>query len=949
MSLLFPLATLALIALLAMPVVAIAAFRRAGRLERKLDDLQQQVDAITGTGGVAAAPDAAPAPPPDDAVPEVAVESDGDAATDSPSESPAEPVPDDDAAPSTPPGQAGDDVGDEVERAARAASAAPPPRRRTAAGSAQQGLEQSLTSRWLVWLGGLAIALGGGFLVKYSIDEGLLSPTVRVLLAAAVGVALIVAGEVLRRRPIERALSALQPSQVPPALTAGGLATLFASIYAAYSLYDLVAPLPAFALLAAVAGLAVALALLQGPLIAVLGLLGGYVTPILVSTGDPQAALLFPYLFLLTAATLLLVRYLACWWLGAFALAGAVLWATLWLSSFWVPGDVYVLGPYLLALSAMFMWAWWKVPVAAWAGDDGDETPAQPDPRSGELLVWIATLLFGLLLLALVRIDGYSTVALLFAGLAMAGLLGVGRRQQAFDGFAVVAAAMALVLILIWELPGLVSLRPPMFVLDGQAVGAGIGAAIPPELRPLLITAVLFAALIGGGAYAGLWGAVRPVLWAGVSAATPVLLLAMVYWRVMRFETDLAWAAVALALAAIMLAAAARVARHRDGAGMRLSLAVYAAGVVAGLSLAATMSLENAWLTVALAVQVPALAWIERRLDDDGLRPVAGLLTVAVVARLVVNHQLLDYPLDSTPGVNWLLYGYGIPALAFWLAARTYRQRRDDLLVNLLEAATLTFFVLLLSLELRHLMVGSLDGRPYSLTEQSLQSLVWLVLALVLYGRHGHGGRLAGRWGWRVLGTLAAAQILLLQCGLANPLHTGQPVGDWPIANVLLLAYALPAVLFAVAAYLAYRRGDRAVLIASGAGAMVLAFVWLSLSVRHAFHGRLLAYGPTSDAEWYSYSLAWLLFAGVLLAVGLWRKAQVLRYASLALVLISVAKVFLFDMSALTGVYRALSFMGLGLALVGVGWLYRRFVFAPAPAAGAEGEATDATSQSKIS
>ena len=59
------------------------------------------------------------------------------------------------------------------------------------------------------------------------------------------------------------------------------------------------------------------------------------------------------------------------------------------------------------------------------------------------------------------------------------------------------------------------------------------------------------------------------------------------------------------------------------------------------------------------------------------------------------------------------------------------------------------------------------------------------------------------------------------------------------------------------------------------------------------------------------------------------RRSAALRYASLALVMLTVAKLFLFDMSALAGLWRVASFLGLGLSLVGIGWLYQRFVFPP--------------------
>ncbi len=98
-------------------------------------------------------------------------------------------------------------------------------------------------------------------------------------------------------------------------------------------------------------------------------------------------------------------------------------------------------------------------------------------------------------------------------------------------------------------------------------------------------------------------------------------------------------------------------------------------------------------------------------------------------------------------------------------------------------------------------------------------------------------------------------------------------------------------------------------------------------SVRHAFHGTNLAIGRASDAEWYAYSAAWLVYGGILLVLGIWRGHAVLRYASLALVWLAVGKVFVFDMGTLAGIYRALSFLGLGAVLIAVGFFYQRFVF----------------------
>ena len=87
---------------------------------------------------------------------------------------------------------------------------------------------------------------------------------------------------------------------------------------------------------------------------------------------------------------------------------------------------------------------------------------------------------------------------------------------------------------------------------------------------------------------------------------------------------------------------------------------------------------------------------------------------------------------------------------------------------------------------------------------------------------------------------------------------------------------------------------------------------------------------PLSVAESYAYSAVWLASALALFIAGIRLARQYIRYAGLAVMVLVVLKVFLSDMSDLEGLYRIASFIGLGLCLVGIGWLYRRFVQKPA-------------------
>src|SRR4029078_12178523 len=109
--------------------------------------------------------------------------------------------------------------------------------------------------------------------------------------------------------------------------------------------------------------------------------------------------------------------------------------------------------------------------------------------------------------------------------------------------------------------------------------------------------------------------------------------------------------------------------------------------------------------------------------------------------------------------------------------------------------------------------------------------------------------------------------------------------------------------------------------------ALVLVLTWITCETKRFFQGPVLDFWAASDAEYYAYSVVWLVFALMLLAVGLWPKAPWLRHGALAILILTFCKVFLSDMAALGGLYRVASFLGLGLFLVGIGYLYQRYVF----------------------
>src|SRR5262249_44858271 len=181
-------------------------------------------------------------------------------------------------------------------------------RPRAGATGPRMGLEERLGTQWAVWVGAIAVVLGGIFLVRYSIEQGLLGPGVRVMLGALLALALVVAGEWTRRGERLSGIAGLPTAHIPSILTAAGTTVAYADVYAAYALYGFLGPGSALIILGLVALATLAAALLHGQTLAGLGLVGAYLTPLLVASEHPDYWSLYIYLAVVTAAAFALAR-----------------------------------------------------------------------------------------------------------------------------------------------------------------------------------------------------------------------------------------------------------------------------------------------------------------------------------------------------------------------------------------------------------------------------------------------------------------------------------------------------------------------------------------------------------------------------------------------------------------------------------------------------------------
>jgi uncharacterized membrane protein len=775
-------------------------------------------------------------------------------------------------------------------------------------------LEEKFGTRWVVWIGGLALALGGIFLVRYTVEAGLLGPGVRIFLAAIFASLLIAAGEWARRNEITTGITAIPTQHIPSTLTAAGTVAAYATVYSAFALYGFLSPAAAFLLLGIVALATLAAALLHGPALAGLGVAGAFVTPLLVPSNVPNYWALYLYLAIVTAAGFGLARVRLWRWLAITAVVLGALWT--------LPGIQYprvdALGAHLFHVVASFTLAAVLIVSGLFFGPPTE--PGRADEISSGA---IGVYLFAAVVLVIG--SAHDTAALAIFTILTAATVAIAWRADSALWALPAAGLMTLLVMLHWAVP---SVFEQLVLAPGVTSGAIPGP--PTGTASHLTLGLAFAALFGVSGYTVQGRSESPLvalLWSATAVVTPIAILIALYLRIAEFDRSIPFAGLALLFAALYGYAAELLSTRQPRPGLASAAAIFAAGAVAALALALTFVLDKGWLTVGLALMVPGIAWISEQRPLPALRYLAAAMIALVLLRVGYEPRIVGNDVGTTPFFNWLLYGYGVPTASFWYAGHLLRRRADDVPARMADAAAILFTVLLALLEIRHYMNnGDVYRHSSSLAEIAMQVSVGLAMTIGLEWLRVRSRSIVHNIGALMIGALTLAAIVF---GLAlsfNPLFTGRPVGG-AFFNLILLGYGIPAVLAAVLALIA--RNTRPLLYRAIAAAVAvgLAMIYLGLEVRTLFHGAILTRGITSDAEQYTYSAVWLIFGVLLLIIGFLLRSQPARLASATVVVLTIAKVFLVDMAGLTGIFRALSFIGLGAVLIGIGWLYQRLLF----------------------
>lgn len=851
--------------------------------------------------------------------------------------------------------------------------------------------------RLFSWMAGIMLVIAAILFLRYSIQHGWLGAPIRMAIGVLTGAGLLAVCEwrVARRYSV-----------TANALDAAGIAILFATFFASHVLWGLLNATTAFLLMALVAGVAVALALRRNaPFIAVLGLLGGFATPALLSSGQDRPITLFGYLLLLN---------------------GGLAWVA-------VRRRWTLLVPLSLAFTFLYQWGWVLRRL------DPDRLPLAMGvflvfpvlhmlvlglsrrPALGEteekpfwdltgwslglpllLAAYLAGspgfgahygLLFGYLLLLGAALATYAAARgpVLLHNLAAGatvivyGLwIVVSYRSEAWPE---ILAFLSLEVLLYLGAPWLAKLwRKDLPVLPASLAGPALLGAFPLLLFrepaaavspwPLLGTLAVLVLAAGGAALALRQGALH------VASLLMAELFLLVWLHV---ATNHPWPSVALVAAALFAGfgvAWIPLAKRRGGEELVLACAQGAVAALFFAQVIAAVACEVGGSPSALlslfvqAALASALLWLSSRTSWPWIAPASVLSTFLAAWAF---HHGSGWERLTLAAVLWLVYlAYPVvlgrrarqlrePWLAAVLASAAFfliaRPILEGLgfegvigLLPVVQAAALAFLLWrLLSLERGEsversepveardrgrlaLMAGAVlafvtVAIPLQLEKQWI-TIAWALLAAALawlYGRIPHRGLLF----W----TAGLAAAVFVRLSLNPDVLAYHPRAETPVLNWYLYTYLVSAVALLAAARLLRRTDDRLAanlprlshLASAAAG--VLLFLLLNIEIADFFSaGETLTFaflsGQGTLAEGLTYTLGWAIFALALLVTGIALRSRGARVTAIGLLVVTVIKGFLFDLSSLGGLYRVASFVGMAVCLAAVAVLIQKFVLA---------------------
>lgn len=830
------------------------------------------------------------------------------------------------------------------------------------------------------WIGGFVLFLGIVFLVKYSFENNLITPAMRVALGTVIGLGLILTGWITASRKYRVS---------GQSLCATGVLVLYGNIFAAHVFYHLIELVPAFASMAIVTAAAFFLAVrLNAQVIVILGLLGGFLTPVLLSTGVDNPTALFGYIAVLNIGIAAVAVRKRWDYLVLLAAAGTILMEFAWADKFFASWKANTAFAVFIGFEAQFL--------AIYAIARRLHPPANWTARAA-IAVCLAALAWGFYLLSYQEFGPrpgflFSYIFVAEAGLIALALLESKRSLLVSLGGAVVFLFLAIWTgiyltnaLLWWALGGYVvfSIFHAGFAIWPKTTEEKPGAPAWENYLPLLpliliwicvsknetSSALWFCVLIldfvviavallrrsllaiAGAvvltfASAYLWIAIGPVdidlrEFLVVAAGSGVLFFAVLLLAAPRFFPDSPQAArnlpalaISLPFALVIMAMGKLPAANPTPyfiTAFFLCVLLLGLGVVARTSWVGLIALFLGWAvqadwqalhftsvyaTLALGWQIaffliffayPFFSTEDRKALPWAISALAGPLQFALIYGVIIR----AFPAlrnGLSPAAFVLPYAF---ATCFLLWKRQAEPAIGDARLAWQGGAALFFITLIFPIQF---------DREWITLGWALEGLALIWLFRIVPNR---GLRYVG------VGLLCLAFVRLALNPAVLEYHRRTPT---PIWNWYLYAYGITILCLCVAAWLfrppratSFERVAPTLLNSLGA---ILTFLLLNIEIADYFSiGPTLTFSFTGNfARDMTYSIAWALYAFALLLIGMRKKTRWVRYSGVALLALTLAKLFLHDLVNLGPLYRIGAFIGVAIILIVASFVYQRFL-----------------------
>ncbi|HET9576541.1 MAG TPA: DUF2339 domain-containing protein [Usitatibacter sp.] len=738
--------------------------------------------------------------------------------------------------------------------------------------------------------GVVILFLGLAFLLKWAVDHAMLPPEVRVGGVALAGVAMLLLGWRLRAPRRAYALG----------LQGGGVAVLYLTTFAALRLYSLLPPTLAFMLLAFIAAFSAMIAVMQDALVlAIFGVGGGFLAPILASTGTGSHVVLFGYYLLLNLGIAGIAFFRSWRSLDILGFLFTFVIGATWGLRFYAPEYFATTEPFLVAFFLLY--------VAVALVHALRTAPARMAYPDGILVFGVPAAAFGLQA-ALVRDTEYglafSCVAASSLYLSLAALLrtraNVRMLFESFLALGVVFATLAIPLALDarWT--------SALWALEGTAV-AWIGLR---QRRRIATGFGLLMQLLAGGAFWFAYGDWSPgIPWIDAAFLGATLLAVAGFWS-NRLLSRSPWQPLAPPVAPMAFAwgfAWLLFAAHHDIE----HYVAFGYHVQAWVGFCAVAS--TAFLALSRRLAWPHAAW-------PSLLLMPALLLLALVT-------IAD---DPHPFAGWGALAWALAAAAHFANVR----RRDAVhadYTRLEHAVTLLVLIAIAAAELHYWAVR--ETGPH--TAWSVASVV-VPPAIVLMGLSARA--MDARWpvsdhaiAYRLHVPLAIAFATALWIVYANATHDGasDPLPYLPLLNALDFAHVLVGIALASAALAARRSGlalPGSLRRPAAAWTGALAFIWLNGVLLRTLHHwahipyrteammRSMLVQASLSIFWSALALALMLYAVRKARRGVW-------ITGAALMAVVVVKLFVVELSHAGAVERIVSFIVVGLLMLAIGYV----------------------------